>query len=400
VATTAVNAFEYTVIAKISPDIGQGGTIVTITGNALLGDSQKVTKVLLDNVEAQVKSATATSVVVAAAAIDIGQAQSGLVVITLANGQAFQSVALQDGSFKKEFSYKVAGKITSVAPAQGQKSTKVVIKGTSLFGQGDSLASVTLAGVKADIKSSSNTAVEVEAGTSGKTASGAVTLTANTGAIVSIDNKFNYVAVGKITKVDPAKGQDQAKVTIVGTDLMSGGTKLTQVTMAGIKVAKIVSASATSVVVTIAKRDNAGKGNIVLSSENGAQTVLTNGFEYVAVPEFTKVEPAAGQTATKVTISGKGLRSGSDKVVKVTLKGVAASIVSEADDKLVVTAGTTVSAGKGDIVVEAASGAIATGKDLFTALTEGVIKTVTPNKGQLSTTVVIAGTNLFAGNVI
>jgi hypothetical protein len=125
VSTTATKAFEYSVITKIAPAIGQGGTIVTITGNALLADGQKVTKVTLDDVEAQVKSATATSVVVAAAAIDIGQAQSGLVVITLANGQAFQSVALQDGSFKKEFSYKVAGKITSVAPAQGQKSTKV-----------------------------------------------------------------------------------------------------------------------------------------------------------------------------------------------------------------------------------------------------------------------------------
>ena len=78
VSTTATNAFEYSVITKIDPAIGQGGTIVTITGNALLGNGQKVTKVTLDDVEAQVQSQSATSIVVAAAAIDIGQAQAGL----------------------------------------------------------------------------------------------------------------------------------------------------------------------------------------------------------------------------------------------------------------------------------------------------------------------------------
>ena len=397
VSITAVNAFEYSVITAVAPSVGQGGTHVTISGNALLGDGSAVKKVLLDNVEAQVKSSSATSVVVVAKAIDIGQAQSGTVKILLNSGQEFQSVALQDDSFVKQFSYKVAGKITSVAPTQGQKSTKVVIKGTSLFGQGASLASVTLAGVKADIKSSSNTAVEVEAGTSGKTASGAVTLTADTGAVVTIATKFNYVAVGVIAKVDPPQGQDQATVTLTGTDLMSGGTTLTSVTMAGVKVAKIVSASATKVVVVAAKRDSAGKGDIVLLSENGAQTVLTNGFEYVAVPAFTKVEPATGQTNTRVTITGTGLRSGAGKVAKVTLKGVAAAITSESDTKLVVVCGTTASAGKGDIVVTASTGAVTTGTGLFTALAEGAISSVTPGKGQAATKVVIAGSNLFAG---
>jgi hypothetical protein len=110
------------------------------------------------------------------------------------------------------------------------------------------------------------------------------------------------------------------------------------------------------------------------------------------------VTPATGQSGTKVTITGTTLRSGGSKVAKVTLKGVeAAKIVSEADDKVVVVAGKTASAGKGDVVLVSDTGGIATGKDLFTALTEGAISSVTPTKGQATTVVVIKGSNMLGG---
>ena len=399
VAITEVNGFEYSAVEKISPALGQGGTTVTIEGSGLLGQAQAATKVTLDGVAGTIISQSKTKIVVAAGAVDIGADRAGIAVITLQDGQTIQSIALPDDSLRKEFQYKVAGKITSVAPATGQLKTKVVIKGTNLFGYGASVASVTLAGIKAAVTKSSNTEIEVTAGTrAAKTAAGDVIVTSNTGAIVSLAKAFAYVDAGKITKVVPVQGQVGTVVTLTGTDMMAGGASLTSATFVGTAVQKISSASATAVVVILKARASAGKGDIVLGSANGASTTLTGGFTYAAPATFKPVAPANGQSGTKITIVGTALRSGGTKVAKVTLKGVeVAAISSEADDKVIVVAGKTTSAGKGDVVLISETGGIATGKDLFTALTEGAIASVTPNKGQATTVVVIKGSNLLGG---
>merc|ERR1712166_1404023 len=120
-----------------------GGTVVTISGASLTGDGEDVTKV--------------TVVIVEAAVLTNGEEQVGTVILELENGQTIESVALTDASLVQQFTYKVPGEITNVAPEQGQLNTVVVIEGTDLFGQGASLDTVTLAGVEATIDSSTKT---------------------------------------------------------------------------------------------------------------------------------------------------------------------------------------------------------------------------------------------------
>ena len=190
--------------------------IAEISGNNLLADDRSVTKVTLNGIEAIVDSSNASTIIVETAALAIGADQTGTVEITLDNGQTIESVALEDGSFVKEFTYKVAGEITNVFPVQGQANTQVTITGTTLLGQGASSASVTLAGVVATVVTENNSVVVVDAGVSAATAAGAVVITADTGAVVSVASTFGYVAVGNITSVSPASGQLSTKVTIAG----------------------------------------------------------------------------------------------------------------------------------------------------------------------------------------
>ena len=188
-----------------------------------------------------------------AAAITNGQDQTGLVQITMDNGQKVTSVALEDGSLVKEFTYAVPGAIESVVPALGQHNTLVTIQGTALYGQGDSLSNVSLAGVEALIISQTNTKVIVEAGVSAGSDALAVVLTADTGAIVQLAESWQYVDVGAITSVDPGKGQVNTQIVIEGTDLMAGGVELASVTLAGIEVKELVSNSSTEAeIVTLA----------------------------------------------------------------------------------------------------------------------------------------------------
>ena len=396
VEITALNAFTYSVVTSIAPSSGQGGTKVTISGNNLLADDRSVTKVTLNGIEAIVDSSNASTIIVETAALAIGADQTGTVEITLDNGQTIESVALEDGSFVKEFTYKVAGAITNVFPVQGQANTQVTITGTTLLGQGASSASVTLAGVVATVVTENNSVVVVDAGVSAATAAGAVVITADTGAVVSVASTFGYVAVGNITSVSPASGQLSTKVTIGGSDLLGGGTELAGVTLAGVAVQSITSDSSTEVIVVAAASNSAVTGDIVLSSENGASVTSVNGFEYLAPTAITSVLPVEGQSGTSVTIQGTELFSGGASV-SVTLGGVAALVVSQNNTYIVVAAGTTVTAGLGDVVLTANTGAVATGSNLFTLLVEGSIAAVTPNNGQADTVVAITGSNLLGG---
>jgi multimeric flavodoxin WrbA len=270
--------------------------------------------------------------VVVAAARVIGADSDGTIVVNYKNGAKIESVALTDGSLRKEFTYKIAGAITKVAPAAGQENTTVTITGSTLLGQGAKADSVTLAGVAATVVSNNNSMVVIKAGASGATAAGAVVITADTGAVVSKASTFGYVGVGNITSVTPESGQLGTKVTLVGTDLLAGGSSLSAASLAGIAVSKIEKETATEVVVVAARSEAAVTGDIVLSSANGASTTSSDGFKYVAKPVFTSVAPSNGQSGTSVTIVGTGLRSGASAVDKVTLSGVeAASITSEND---------------------------------------------------------------------
>lgn len=398
VQITAINAFTYSTVTAIEPAVGQGGTEVTITGVALLATGDDIATVTLNGVEVEsIVSASATEVIVVASAIENGQAQKGTAVITMDNGQVIESIALTDGSLIKEFEYAIPGAITSVYPVIGQLNTVVTIVGTSMFGQGDELVNVTLAGVVADIISQTNTKVVVHAGVSGGTATGDVILMSETGAIVEIASSWTYVDVGIITDISPAKGQLNTKLTITGSDLMAGGLEIAGVTLAGVAIKGLVSNSSTEVVVIAALSSTNITGDIVLTSGNGAIVVASSGWEYVAVPSFTELNPSSGQGGTEVTITGTGLLAGDDDLVKVTLKGIEATITSESDDEVVVVVGTGSGAGDGDVSFIMSSGATAVGEDLFEYLTEGDVTSVSPAKGQGNTVVTIAGTNLLAG---
>ena len=398
VQITAINAFTYSTITALKPEVGQGGTVVTISGVALLATGDDIATVTLDGVEVdEIVSQSDTKVVVVAGAIEIGQNQKGTVVITMDNDQVIESIALADGSLTKQFEYAIPGDITSVFPVQGQHNTVVTIVGTNLFGQGDSLVNVSLAGVDADIISQTNTKVIVHASVSDGTDTGDVILTADTGAIVEIASSWKYIDVGIITDVSPGKGQLNTKVTITGSDLMAGGLEIDSVTLAGVAIKELVSNSSTEVVVIAALSATNVTGDIVLTSENGAIVVASSGWEYVAVPSFTERSPNSGQGGTEVTITGTGLLAGDDDLVNVTLNGIEATIKSESDEEVVVVVGTGEGAGTGDVSFTMSSGATAVGEDLFEYLDEGDVTSVSPAKGQGNTIVTIEGTNLLGG---
>jgi len=249
-----------------------------ITGSALRGGGNSVDKVTLGGVEVwKLVTETDTEVTVVVPRADA--AADTNVVLTADTGAVVTALSA--------WTYLAEGEITSVGPESGQVGTRVTIEGTSLFGGGDALESVTLAGVDVKIISA-NDSIAIVVIEDPSTGTGSVVLTSNTGAIVSVDDAFTLVDVGKVTVVSPGRGQYGTVVAIHGDNLFGGGSKLKSITFDGKVPLELVESSNTYIKVRIDASDP-GVGNIVIISNTFAEVVLENGWTYDVQSDITEV---------------------------------------------------------------------------------------------------------------
>lgn len=109
-----------------------------------------------------------------------------------------------------------------------------------LLGGGDSVATLTLAGVDAgNITSESNTEIVVEIADS-TADTGAIVITSNTGAVVTTnDSAWEYLENGEIASITPAVGQFKVKFTIVGERLLGGGNSVASLTLVNVSATEV-----------------------------------------------------------------------------------------------------------------------------------------------------------------
>jgi hypothetical protein len=237
------------------------------------------------------------------------------------------------------WTYLTEGSIAQVTPSQGQGGTRVRVEGSRARGGGASVASATLAGVAATLVNETDTVVELLAGSGpASQVQGHVVLTADTGALVTQENGWTYLAAGVIESVTPSSGQAGTRVTLSGQRLLGGGSSVFRV--------------------TLQRRggqpgDGHGHGGggdggqqRAGSQHHGADCVghgslvqRAAAFTYAAPGEITLVQPDSGQGGTLVTITGTGLRASGAAVASVTLGGVAAAIEAQNNTRVVVRAG-------------------------------------------------------------
>ena len=156
-----------------------------------------------------------------------------------------------------------------------------------MFGGGDALESVTLAGVDVKIISA-NDSIAIVVIEDPLTATGSVVLTSNTGTVVSVDDAFTLVDVGKVTVVSPGRGQYGTVVAIHGDNLFGGGSMLKSITFDGKVPLELVESSNTYIKVRIDASDP-GVGNIVIISNTFAEVALENGWTYDVQSDITEV---------------------------------------------------------------------------------------------------------------
>ena len=371
-----------------------------LTGTNLLGGGSTVQSILLDGVTAAVNSATPTSITVTMD--DISEQidfYRGTVHIVANTG------AVITGDV---YNHRVSGMITSIDPRMGREGTRITITGENLLGYGEDIDEVLIAGVQGTILTSiSDTSIMVRAGAASGGTSGQVTLTSNTGAVITSGSSvvFTFTEPGVITSVTPAEGTEGSGVLIEGSSLIPAGTVVTSVTIGASPVSRIVTESdaEVSVIVGPAPEQIDPNAAIIITADDGS-IARGGSFTYLDLT-VSLSDLDRGQQGTLVRISLPNDDAFEPSLSLVTRIGgqIAETISTDLNDRsLNVSTPRAGEVGKyiADVTVEGTDGRVARLRDGFTFIEEGVIFSVTPSGGQRGTRIQVAGRNLLGGGSV
>lgn len=302
------------------------------------------------------------------------------------------------------YTHRASGNITDFTPTTGRQGSRITITGNRLLGYGESIMSVSVAGVVSTIENASSEVVVVRAGDGTENMTGPIELTINTGATVSsiaARRNFTYGRPGRITNVSPSFGSEGSGVVISGVALISMTTGIS-VTFGGSPVSRIITSSLTQVSVVVGPAPASGNSSAEIVITSGDESFVGGAtFSFLDLP-LAVVGLSQGQEGTRITILlPRAPTFTASTSLRASIDDQKADIVSAN-----VSAGTiVVSVPRArrpgsyvvDIAVENIINEVSRLRDGFTYLPEGAIYFVIPNIGQRGTTVVLMGDNLLGG---
>ena len=218
----STNNFTFAAINSVSPVRGQPGTVVTITGVALLSGYDTATPtVYLSGVQASVMTYDSTTVIVMAAIPPSpeGSGSGGTMTVSDLYGTAgdveivvpanFTSPTSFSVSVESRWTYLTPGEITSVSPAFGQFRTQIRINGSNLLGYGSALVRATVGGVDANIENTTESQVVLLTPDLGSNRQNVtIMLFSNSGAVIRGEDLFEYRERGTVMGTEPSRGQN------------------------------------------------------------------------------------------------------------------------------------------------------------------------------------------------
>ena len=382
-------------ITSNQPLEGQVGTIITINGANLLGGGNSISEIFLDGVSGTVTSNSSSSITIV---MDDLMTQRpdffpGLIYILSDTG------AIVTGG---NYAHRASGNITNFSPNRGRRGTTITIQGSNVLGFGTNISGIDVAGVSGTVMSFNSTTVIAAAGMGPRNQTGPIVLRINTGATITSAVNFTYDQPGVVTSVSPMMGAEGTGVSVSGAGLTPDNILLTSITVGGVPVSRVVTASnqEVSIIVGPAPLNNSDRAMILINANDGSFvdggffsfitfTISLNGISRgqggtvieINLPNATQFEPNLNLRATvddilatTASVNGTGRR------LRVSVPRARRQ-------------GTYVV----DVAVEGANGVVARLRDGFTYLAEGLICTVDPAVGQPGTLITLQGDNLLGG---
>ncbi len=301
-------------IKDFFPVSGNPGTVVTIRGTGF-GKNLDANAVTFNGTVARVLSVNDSILVVQAP----DKGTTGKITIKAyeqtINGNVYTYQALS---------------VHQLSPANGPEGTNVYISGAGLAGT-DGPATVTINGKPAIVSNANDTLLVVVIPP--RAGSGPLEISVNGQKTVS--PAFTFQA---ISSIKPLKGGAGTNVTITGSGF-STNIQDNAVAFNGVS-AKVISASATALVVTAPTGVQTGPVSVTINGQKTAGPVFT----VVPAPTIKSVAPLSGPAGTVVTIMGKDF-SDLKEENSVTINGMQMNVMSASATQLTATIPATAATG-------------------------------------------------------
>lgn len=363
---TGTSSTDFTVLLPItgfSPASGRVGTSVTISGNFDPTPSNNIVK--FNGTSAAVLNASATSLTVT---VPSG-ATTGKISVQISGSTTFNSAS--------DFLV-ISPSITGFSPSSGAVGTSVTISGAN-FDPTPLNNTVKFNGTSATVLSATATSLTVTVPLGATTGKISVQINGDTFTSVA-DFTVNYPS---ITGFSPAGGTPGTTVSISGTNFdpipANNSVKFNGTSAA------VVSASATSLNVTVPAGATTGKISVLI---NVSTATSTSDFTLLH-PTITGFSPSSGVAGTSIAITGQDFDTGLVGLDTVKFNGEKATVTSITSTQLIVTVPQHASSGTISLTI---GGTTVISSNSFTILVP-TITDFSPASGTVGTSVVITGTN-------
>ena len=344
-------------LSSFSPTSGSPGTVVTLTGQNLIGTTQ-VSFNGASAVNYTVVSATQLTVTVPT------NASTGPIRVTTSAGTAASS-----NNF-----FVTAPMLTAIVPAAGPAGTVVTLTGSNLLG----MTGVTFNGLVAPgaIVNATGTQITVTAPTGVTT--GPVVATTSAGP----SNSLLFSSAPTLTALSPAFGPAGTPVALTGTGL----TGTTQVTFNGtVAPGFVVNAAGTQLTVTAPA--GLTTGPVVAANADGS----SNGLVFTLPPTISSLSPSSSPVGSSVVVTGTDLTGATLVRVNATV-ATSFTVNSATQLTFVVPAGAT----SGPVRVITPNGTATSATGLVVPVP--VLTLLSPSAGPKGSSVAIAGNSLRDAN--
>ena len=349
-------------IMDTQPREGQNGTRVTINAS-FLHNGEGVNQILLAGVEATIETTMEdpfttgfpTVFVVRVGRPSTPHSFSGPITII----SHFNTMSVSDFNF----TYLSEGVIFGVTPDIGQTGTQVTIGGENLLGGGNSIQTVFLAGIEANVTGiSTDTMVQVIANPSPRVDFGDIVLISDTGAYVRRVDGWIYVEEGIVTDIQPREGQWGTIITITGQRLLSGGSSISSGFLNDVPLL-VTESSATRVVAQVEQPTSSAAFNsstITLIGNLGGRIVQEMQWMFLDQSSIETVSPSDGFGNMLVTITGTNLLGGGTQISSASLASIPVISITSNDTFVQFTSGFNNNGlqRSGDVRLESDTGAI------------------------------------------
>ncbi|XP_019848673.1 PREDICTED: uncharacterized protein LOC109580202 [Amphimedon queenslandica] len=388
------------VIDSVTPSRGQFGSLVTINGSNLLGGGISIAQIYIDGVPPNIVSFNEDQIIVTLGdhTSRTDGIPSGEVYIESNTG-----AIIRGGTFEQL----LPGNITSFSPLSGRLGTIVTIHGFNLKGYGSAITNVTVAGYAALSESfetdSSESTLVISIDTAPNGTTGPIHIHIDTGAVIESSESFTYTEPGSISTVSPSTGSEGVGLLITGSllEIGSDGPAITNVTIGGSEVLRIVTSSPNQVTVIAGPAPIIGNSLLVrVISSDGSYVEGGNSFTYQNL-SLSIVGRNTGQYGTQVTLNAPFPAT---EVASVYFDNQEATIITtqQIDSNSSTVAVTTPRPQRlgqftVDVSVENNRHIFARLVNGFTYLPEGAIYTVSPSFGQRGTIITLTGERLQGG---